>query len=293
MKKLSEYGIEHNWRVIVPLYSLTFAVISLFCLMVFSAGCIVDVPDEPVATPTPTIAPANITPEQTPTKPIETPVPEEYKETVITYIKTAIPTPVESVIKFVSRTPTPSLTPTPAESNISAVTFTKYYDDDFSIEYPNTWKEQISTVNSDNLYIPKMAKVKATTRVITLDSGDGTTKFTAYTSDFIVPGIYDLDTSIYWAQQSVTPRFFDVSGSTALTNYEKHFTAFQSPYITFDVIIPPDTASYPFSYTERYQVSYSHYYIFEFSNNGTINDYKDIKKHMLDSLQAEERIYIR
>lgn len=264
-------------------------IISLVCL----SGCIVDVPDEPVATPVPTIIPVNITPEQTPAKPLETPDPEEYTETIITYVKTAIPTPVESIIKFVSRTPTPSLTPTPAESNISAVTFTKYYGDDFNIEYPNTWMERVSTVNSESLYIPKTAKIKATTRVITLDSGDGTTKFTAYTSDFIVPGNYDLDASIDWCQQSVTPRFFDVAGTSAMTNYERRFTTFQSPYVTFDVIIPPESSSYPFSYSERYQVSYSHYYIFEFSNNGSINDYKDIKKRMLDSLQAEERIYLK
>lgn len=278
-------------------------------LMVLISGCIVSVPDEsetPTVVPTaiPTTEPyintsfsENITaPEPTPTKPEETPAPDTYNETVISFVKTTIPTQSPSGIKFVKVTPTPSdsILP-PTETNITKINFTRYYDDDFSIDYPDTWKAPAvaTAINSEGLYIPKTARIKTTSRVVTLDGRDNQTKFIATTTDFIVPGIYDLDPSIEWCRMSITPKFTDVS-YTALSNYEKKFTTlYLTPYVTFDVVLPSTAKDYPYSYTERYLVSYNHYYIFQFITRGDLEEYKELRDHMLLSLKAEERAYVK
>lgn len=230
------------------------------------------------------------TPNETPAT-IATPVvtatrPARINTTPITTVPTEEPTPTEPEITW---------TPKPQEE-IPDIADPKqpyilYTDTDFKIQYPSNWSIVKINMNTPKTPYVRRDLLKDNSRMVRFESKQGDVNFTVQTSDFIVPGMYTMDTLIENAYRTVMERFNDVSGYSAVTNYEVRYTAqFQTPYVVFDVYLPKTSSSYPYAYTERNSGSYAHFYTIRFNTKGTLENYTEMKRIMFGSLITEERV---
>ena len=277
-------------------------IVVLIMAMVLCAGCSSQISQAGnMINPTPVQKMVVHTPSTTPTKTVTTePTPVQQVQKIVTQIPTTIKTPVPTptpVQGYILPDKPPSVAPTPIPedlTNISTINFTRYSDDDLVIKHSASWtvKKEItpSTVARESRILYAVYSFKPDTRIVTFESEDGVS-LTAMISDFMVPGKSDLNTRIEWAGSTITPRFYDVAGLSHLTNFEVRYTEFKTPYVTFDVIVPEGSVFYPYAYTERDVVSYSHFYTFQFNAvGGNLTEYKDLKDTMFLSLMTEERI---
>jgi len=264
----------------------------LVVCMVLLCGCTAVNPAGFV--PLPSIANPNATPviTATPTKPLVTP------EMIIPTIITPVPTEVITAVPTPTPKPTraPRLrepTPTPAPTMNQTNPYLHYSDADFSVEYPSNWTVEANTVTTQMTRLNERLRMRGDTRQVVFNGGNASIGFVVTTTDLLVPGSEILKPDINVVSDMVTQQFVDVSGWSAVSNYVVKYTAmYKTPMLQFDVIVPASSKSYPLTYTERDFVSYSHYYSMRFSTPGNPEDYKEIKKHIFDTLQTEEIIKV-
>lgn len=258
--------------ILITLILVTF----VFCAGCENLGVSVTYDDIPtqVSTPTPTEIP-EVT---------ETPVLEDITENITENITEEITEEITELITvIITPIPTPELK---AEVNITPTLYTEYTDQDIKIEYPSDWAVKRYTASTVNSTFISRNRLSTMSRIVVFESRNGISNFTMYTTDLITPGESDFDPSIGRGSASVTQRFNDVT-SSVLTNFEKKYTtATQSPYITFDVNIPKTSKFYPYAYTERDLITQTQFYTFRFNVRGSLEDYKELKTHMFNTLQA-------
>jgi hypothetical protein len=263
----------------------TIFVILLLIILVFCAGCEslgVTVSYDDTVTKVPTLTTPNITPTKTITPVVTATRPAPYIPANVTAVPTELPT----------EEPTVEPTEVIDVANESQP-YTTYTDKDFTILYPSNWSVSTTSINTPKTPYVRNGLLKEDTRLVRFESKRGTVNFTAQTTDFIAPGNYVLDSLIDTAAKTVTMRFSDVAGHTAITNYDLKYTSqYQTPYVTFDVLIPQTSVYYPHAYTERNMGSFSHFYTFRFNTAGNLGDYTEIKQVMFSSIKAEEKVKV-
>jgi hypothetical protein len=263
--------------------TLVFLVLLVICAGCESMGVTVTYDDTP--TKLTTLTTPNLTPTPTQRPIITAPRPTPIKTVNITEVPTGEPT-IE-----VTWTPRPKEEiPDIADPNNPYLT---YKDDDFSIQYPSNWTAAKSSMNSPKTPYIRDGLLKGDTRLVKFESKSGKTNFTVQTTDYLVPGYTPMDILIESAYRSVMYRFNDVSGYSAVTNYELKYTPqYQTPYVTFDVTLPKTSSSYPYSYTERDLGSYTHFYTFRFNTMGDLGNYTELKRVMFESVKTEEKVKV-
>jgi hypothetical protein len=248
--------------------------IALVIVIIFSAGC------------TNQMAPETPVPSETPT----TPVPTTASPSVA--ITSIIPTPLPTVATTTSAvvpvtTPLPEADPT----DMSAITFETYYDNDFSVEYPSTWT--IDTLMNipypvGPFYGNNDPRFNAQYRVVTFTSPDHTKKFVALTQDFERAGTFTLNPTIEWARQMFQRDYPDLSAANYLQNY-RYFASGTGMASTYEVTLPEGTHYYPSAYTIETIVSQLHAHNFGFfTDTANFNKYRNLKEIMIGSVKTPD-----
>ena len=131
-------------------------------------------------------------------------------------ITPSIPIPAISAVILPSIIPTtPTVTPTTSivpvktllpkgdPTDVSEITFSYYYDSDFSVEYPSTWTTATSIYTPYSVgpfYLYDDPRFNQPYRVVTITSPDNTKKFVALTQDLERAGSFSLDPTIDWSK---------------------------------------------------------------------------------------------
>lgn len=269
-------------------------VILILITLVFFAGCegtgiTVSYDDKPTLSPTPPTTPNGIPSNQSPTPTITPRITAPRPTPIVTANITEVPTEEPTI--GVTWTPRPAeIVPDIADPRQP---YLLYSDNDFKIQYPSNWTVVKISTNTQKTPYVREGLLKGDTRLVRFESKQGTVNFTVQTTDFLVPGMYTMETLIENAYRSVMERFNDVSGYSSVTNYEVRYSPqFQTPYATFDVYLPTTSSSYPYSYTERDLGSYTHFYTFRFNTNGGLGNYTEMKQTMFNSIKTEEKVKV-
>jgi hypothetical protein len=268
-----------------------YSVIILIMLagVVCMAGCTTP-PPVPEATPTP--QPVSI--------PATIPPPPTQTQTV------TIAPAVATMTTVVPATPAVPADP----ADVSKIQFIKYSDNDFSLEYPSTWKVSKSTYtinpciqggtvqnpNASRCYQSEITTIgpfdfnqyeemKQSARIVTFTSADGKEKAVAFISDFRdnLAGNYVISPTCDWAKDLVTADYPDIGG--AEVSDCRFAQSGNAMYSQYTLTAPQGSAEYPLAYTMKNYVTVHHLYEFAFiSDNGNIQKYHDLKEYMFSSI---------
>jgi hypothetical protein len=251
----------------------------LAIVVIFTAGCTNQTAPE-ASVPVPTLT---------------TPVPTLTTLPVIT--TPAIPTPPSTgaTTPAVPITPTvipvTPLLPEADPTDMSAITFEFYYDNDFSVEYPSTWTiETLIYVPYPvgPLYVSNDPRFNTQYRVVTFTSPDQSKKFVALTQDFERAGAFSLNPTIEWTRRMFQRDYPDLSAATYLGNY-KYFAIGTAMASTYDVTLPEGTHYYPSAYTIETIVSQLHAYNFGFfTDTANFTKYRNLKEIMISSVKTPD-----
>lgn len=215
---------------------------------------------------------------------------------------TLIPTTTMTIVQEVTVVP-------PDPTNVSEISFVRYADTDFSLEYPQSWNVSKTTYNAyictsnsvtrcfrnetaaigpfdfnDNSDLKKPA------RIVTFTSADGNQKLVAFTSDFLdnLNGNYEIDPTFEWAKDRVTKNFPDVSGS-AVGDYQ-YARSGNTMTSTYTVTMPQGSAAYPLAYTMKNYVTGHHVYEFAFiSDSANIQKYRNLRSRIFASIAPNDQ----
>ncbi len=213
--------------------------------------------------------------------------------------------------------PGTTLLPTADPTMVSVITFLRYTDSDFSIDYPSTWsithslytryfcqnvfddsrtnyhvcyENETKSIGPFNFY--EDDTLRKPSRVVTFTSADGTLKFISFTSDFLdtVTGNGRRNSSVEWIRSEFEVRYPDLSASSYVTN-TKFFRSGNILTSTFDVRLPEDTHYYPIAYTEESVTSLHHLYAFAFTtDNKNFDKYRNLKERMITSIKIHDLV---
>jgi hypothetical protein len=269
-------------------------IVILIVIFALTSGCIQNplvamqkVPVElPTTTrtipPTHTIPPTRIpTPTPEPTTVIPTPVPNEIynpDDDRVTDAEDEVWMDNETIII------------PPAESNISLINFTTFRNDDFLIEYPDTWTVQNSTstrVNNRIWSTPEILKEEV--RHVTLLSEDRNTSMNITVYDFITPaGDHKISQNVQSVKDKITAEYPGVDGYKVVSGYKYFISDQKIMTVSYDLIFPEYSEWYPLAYTEQTFVTYSHLFVFDFiSETGDLAKYNDLRYRMFSSIRTE------
>jgi len=172
-----------------------------------------------------------------------------------------------------------------AETNLSNITFSSYSDTDFSLDYPSEWVIKKSPADYSPPGIFGRDIFKQPARTVSFVSKDNKTKLVATTLDFIVPGNWVMNPDIEWSRNSVSARFPDVSGATAVINYKYFKDDRKNLVATYDVLLPKSAERYPYSYAEKVIFTLHHGYVFDLiAERGDIEEYNNLKYVIFSSI---------
>lgn len=232
---------------------------------------------------------------------------------------TGTPVPETSVIPrttprvVVTKTLRPKADPT----DLSKITFVRYSDNDFSVDYPSTWtitpsaytpyycKNNLDTDSSTFLVCYKNetqlagpfnfydeSSLKKQRRIVTFTSPDGSIRFVSYTSDFFdgLNGNVMLNPTIEWSRTDFEKNYPDLTGYAAkyIGNYQ-FFTSGNSRISSYDVTLSKDLRYYPSAYTKRTVVTTHHLYSFAFVTSvENFSKYQNLKEYLFSSITIND-----
>ena len=201
-----------------------------------------------------------------------------------------ISTPAPATLSTPETTQTMPVPIPTAETDVSKITFSDYSDMDFSLDYPSNWQIEESNVDYATKKISGGDMFKESVRIVAFVSEDNKTKMVATTYDFITTGYRVSNPDIEWCRNSVTDRFPDVNGATAVVNYKFFEDDGGNPTVTYEVILPKNSNWYPYSYSERVVITLHHEYIFDFiAERGDIDAYNNVKDVMFSSIIPNDK----
>jgi hypothetical protein len=257
--------------------------------LVFCAGCTLQKSPVPATVNTSVVTP----PATTPVQNVTVVTPQSAKTTRAVVKNTTVPVPAQ----------------TPDPVDLSKINFTRYNDDDFSLDYPSSWNVSASTYTSyacvgtekKPCYTKEISSIgpfdfseddhrKKISRIVTFTSADKKQKVVAFTSDYRdnFVGNYQLDPTLDWCRKLVTTNYRDVAGSVV---GDYHYLKGGSTMVSdYSVTMPKGSAAYPLAYTMKNWVTLHHAYSIAFiSDNANIEKYRDLKDRILTSVMPNDR----
>jgi hypothetical protein len=176
-----------------------------------------------------------------------------------------------------------------SETNISKITFSRYSDNDITLDYPSTWEIKKSTADYTNNELSSRDIFKQPARIVSFESEDNKTKLVVTTLDFISAGNWIVNPNIDWTRNSVTNQFPDVNGAAAVINFKYFKDDKRNIVETFDVILPKSSKWYPYSYSEKAIVTLHREYLIKFiAEDGNIENYKNIRDVVFSSISPND-----
>jgi len=219
---------------------------------------------------------------------------------------------------------TPEVIP-PYSSDISKITFARYTDSDFSVDYPSDWNVSKSIysayycMNDENPTTPGYTSsnfsnwcynndtqaigpfdfyssysdptIQKTSRVVTFTSPDETLKFSSFTNDFTpnVIGDYILNPTADWINAQFALEYPDLSPSLYVANYNYFEKSGGLKVATYDVTMPEGSKYYPLTYTKEVAVSQHHEYEFAFiDSNENSSSYSSLDSRIISSITEND-----
>jgi hypothetical protein len=238
---------------------------------------------------------------------------------------TAIQTSTGTVVIVTAQIPTPApviiiVTPIPRTTDateVSAIRFSRYSDNDFSVDYPSTWtvtksvyspyycknnldhesvtywicyKNETRFIGPFNYYDD--SSLKQQRRIVTFTSAEGTVKFVSFTADFYegLNGNVMINPTIDWSTTQFEKSYPDLTGysSKYLGNY-RFFSGGSTMTSSYDVTLPTGTVYYPSAYTKKSVITPHHLYSFGFVTDGeNFSKYQNLKEYMLASITVND-----
>lgn len=226
-----------------------------------------------------------------------------------------IPTTNQGETKIPTIVPRTTLSPTADPTDVAAITFMHYSDNDFSVDYPASWnitfsayhryfcqnvfddsrtnyhvcyENETKSIGPFNFY--EDDTLRKPSRVVTFTSADGTLKFVSFTSDFLdtVTGNGRRNSSVEWVRIEFDMRYPDLSASSYVTN-TKFFRSGNFLISRFDVILPEGTDYYPTAYTGESIITLHRVYAFAFTTDTKNFDrYRNLKDRIISSITVHD-----
>jgi len=187
-------------------------------------------------------------------------------------------------------TPTPVIIPT-VNPDTLAYNFTQFVDDDFMAKYPEGWAAVCQTFQLPDTTLYNMDIWKKDGRMVTFTSEDNKMRMMVTVWDFLNPGPnrYTFKPTIDSARKSIAKLFPNASSETSVYNYKYTKNDQQIFTSKYDVIFPPDSEYYPYTYTEETWTTYNHLFNIDFIviNGQTLEDYRELRYYMMKSIITE------
>ena len=243
------------------------------------------------------------------------------------YAATTIsPTPLPSQTVTVAppalATTPAAITPTaapPDPTDITKIQFTKYSDNDFSLEYPATWNVSRSTywqnpcISNSSTYAPATSDIttrcyytqiqtigpfdfgeysdamKKPGRIVTFTSADAAHKVVAYISDFLdnQNGNYIINPDLSWVKDQVVTDYPDV-GADQVGNYQ-YFRSGNTMCVSYSVTTTTSSTAYPLAYASKNYITVHHWYQFAYiSTLDDIRKYNVLEAYVLNSITPND-----
>lgn len=232
---------------------------------------------------------------------------------------TSLPVPdLTSERTTMARTPTPTATTSPAATpapeadpaDVSQITFLRYSNSDFSLDYPSTWTVTTSTYTPyycrnevdtaqgyyQVCYEDEMKSIgpfsfyrddnlfKSPSRIVTFRSADGSVKFVAFTQDFLdqLNGNVLVVPDFAWVKDEFHKMYPDLFAMNYIGNYQE-FSTGNAKAASYDVTLP--AGHYPPAYTGEFVVTVHHLNRFAFiTDNEKFIRYQNLKQRILSSI---------
>jgi len=230
----------------------------------------------------------------------------------IATIETAIPT---TTVAIVNQTPVAN----PDPIDVSKIQFTKYSDNDFSLEYPSTWNVSKSTYTQyictpgSMTNMPAVSntttmcyynevqtigpfdfgeysdQMKKPARIVKFTSADGTHKVVAFTEDFLdnQNGNWIINPDLGWVQNLVLSDYPDV-GFDEIGGYQYNQNG-NTMCVRYTVTTTKSSAVYPLAFAMKSYVTMHHDYYFAYISNVTdIQKYHDLEEYIISSITPND-----
>jgi len=204
--------------------------------------------------------------------------------------------------------------PGPDPTDVSKITFLRYSDSDFSVDYPSTWtittstytpyycknevdveaayyrvcyENEMKSIGPFNFYQDD-ALYKTPSRIVTIQSADGTIKFVAFTQDFLdqLDGNVIVVPSFAWVKDEFQKMYPDLYAVNYVANY-RDFSTGNAKALSYDVVVP--AGHDPSAYTEEIIITVHHLNRFAFiTDNEHFTSYQALKQKMIASIQTHD-----
>ena len=225
-----------------------------------------------------------------PVPPFTTPLPAPPVPPVTT--NAVIPT-VPTVMLTTTFVPITTLIPKRDPADVSEITFLRYSDSDFSVDYPSTWTLATSDytpypVGPFRLYDDP--RLNTPYRIITFTSPDATKKFVALTQDFERAGIFVLNPTIDWGKAMFGRDYPGLDPANYLGNY-KYFSGGNTMASTYDVVLPLGAGYYPSAYSVKTMITTRRVYNFGFfTDTDSFTNYGNLKERIFSSIKINDGV---
>lgn len=205
----------------------------------------------------------------------------------------------------------PVTSPAADPTDVHAITFLRYTDSDFGIDYPSTWAVSASVYTPEYCtaaYGPGKVECYAnavrsygpfdfygdkntfadTSRIVIFTSPDGRLKFAAFTRDFVdyQSGNFKIDPNIDWVKSEFQKLYPDLFPTNYVGNYQ-YLRSGNAMAATYDARLP--AGYYPSAYSKKVVVTVHHLYSFAFiSDTEGADKYRDLNQWMMSSIETKD-----
>ena len=231
---------------------------------------------------------------------------------VMTPAATAVTTtPLILMTPVATASVVPTTSPAADPTDVHTITFLRYSDSDFSIDYPSTWTTSTSTYTPDycpNAFGHGRAECYAnavksygpfdfygnentfadTARIVIFTSPDGRLKFAALTRDFVdyQSGNFKINPDIDWTRNEFQKLYPDLFPTNYVGNYQ-YLRSGNAMAATYDARLP--AGYYPSAYSKKVVVTVHHLYSFAFiSDTEGADKYRDLNQWMMSSIETKD-----
>lgn len=206
---------------------------------------------------------------------------------------------------------TATTVPAPDPADVQKITFLRYSDSIFSVDYPDTWSVTAST------YVPGYCPesyghggaqcfanplksigpfyyeynenmFKPDAQVVLFTSADGRLKFSAFIRDYVDnPGVYRINPDLAWTKDEFRKMYPDLFPTNYLGNYQ-YSRSGNAMVASYDARLPE--GYYPGAYTKKVIVTLHYAHSFAFiSGREDADTYRDLNQRIMQSIETKDR----
>jgi len=230
----------------------------------------------------------------------------------VTTAATTAPVPATPAFIMTPGTTPPSVSvtvPVADPTDVQKITFLRYSDSDFSVDYPSSWQITSSTYFPDycpgsfgpgkvGCYSGAVSSIGPfgfyddtagrTARIVIFTSADGRLKFASFTQDFPgnLAGNLRIDPNIDWTKSEFLKMYPGLFPTNYVGNYQ-YFRSGNAMAASYDARLPE--GYYPPAYSKKVVVTVHHLYSFAFiTNSGDADRYRDLNQRMMQSIETKD-----